>query len=91
MAADDRQKAAYNKELIYSVWKGDLFDATTVLAKGTNPNCRYSQHSGDLLPGCVDDDTLLHIAARNGNITLVKLLIIFDVNLNLKNRDGETP
>ena len=33
----------------------------------------------------------MHIAARNGNITLVKLLIIFDADPNLKNQDGETP
>ena len=99
MATVDRQKAADEQKLIYSVWKGDISDATLVLAEGTDPNCRYSQYSSidsrddssDLLPSCVDDDTSLHIAARNGNITLVKLLIVFDADPNLKNRVGETP
>ena len=90
-AEDDRQKATDGEKLIYLVWKGDISDATTALAEGANPNCRYSETSNDRLPYCVDEDTPLHIAARNGNITLVKLLIVFDADLNLKNRNGETP
>ena len=89
--ADDGRKAADGEKLIYLVWKGDISDATTALAEGTDPNSRYSENGSDRLPYCVDDDTSLHIAARNGNITLVKLLIVFDADLNLKNRNGETP
>ena len=89
--ADDRRKAADGEKLIYLVWKGDISDATTALAEGTDPDWRYSENGSDRLPNCVEGDTSLHIAARNGNITLVKLLIVFDANLNLKNRNGETP
>ena len=37
------------------------------------------------------DDPPLHIAVKNRNTTLVKLLIVFGANLELQNRNGRKP
>ena len=77
-----------DEKLIDAVEKGHISDATKALVAGADPNSRYRGRSRHHL---VYDDTALHIAARNGNILLVKLLIVFDANLRLKNQNGKTP
>ena len=81
-----------DETLIHAVEKGHVCDATKILAEGANPNCRYPGKSKPLLHrSWIRNDTPMHIAARNGSTILVKLLIVFDANLSLKNDNEETP
>ena len=81
-----------DETLIHAVEKGHVCDATKMLAEGANPNCRYPGKSKPLLHrSWIRNDTPMHIAARNGSTILVKLLIVFDANLSLKNDNEETP
>ena len=85
-ALAERKPKDVDTKLINFIESEDISKATTALADGANPN--YRCDGGTKF---VADDTPLHIAARNGSTTLVKLLIIFDANPNLKNQNGETP
>ena len=81
-----RKPKDVDTKLMNFIESEDISKATTALADGANPN--YCCDGGTKF---VTGDTPLHIAARNGSKTLVKLLIIFDANPNLKNQNGETP
>ena len=74
-----------DEKLINAVEKGHVSDATTALAEGADPNCLCCHGS------LHHNDTPTHIAAKNGNTTLMKLLIVFDADVNMKNQKGETP
>lgn len=76
------------EKLITAAEKGHISDATKALVAGADPNCRYRGRNRHHL---VNNDTPLHISARRGDVVLVKLLIVFDADLNLKNRNRETP
>lgn len=39
----------------------------------------------------ITGNTLMHFAAQNGNYEIVKLLMKNDANVNIKNKDGNTP
>ena len=80
-----KAKAKLDEKLINAVEKGHVSDATTALAEGADPNCLCCHGS------LHHNDTPTHIAARNGNTTLMKLLIVFDADVNMKNQKGETP
>ena len=77
-----------DEKLITAAEKGHISDATKALVAGADPNCRYRGRNRHHL---VNNDTPLHISARRGDVVLVKLLIVFDADLNLKNRNQETP
>jgi len=65
--------------LMWFVATQDIPKATLALANGADPNF---QSGGD---------PPLHIAVKNRNTTLVKLLIVFGANLELLNRNGSKP
>lgn len=69
-------------KLFEYVRKDDIPKAVNILVeKDANPN-DYNDSSGD---------TALHAAVRNHNVSLVKLLILFDADLQVVNKQGETP
>ena len=69
-------------KLFEYVRKDDISKAVNILVeKDANPN-DYSDSTGD---------TALHAAVRNHNVSLVKLLILFDADLQVVNKQGETP
>ena len=76
-----------DEKLIHAAERGHVSDATKALVAGADPNCRYRGRNRHL----VYNDTPLHISARRGDVVLVKLLIVFDADLNLKNENRETP
>ena len=80
-----------DENLIRAVEHGVISDATTALAEGACPNYPYTKKGIHHFKHWDDDDTPLHIAVKKKSATLVKLLIIFDANLNLKNGKGKTP
>lgn len=47
--------------------------------------------SGNINKKYRNDDSLLHIAVRNGSTKIVKMLINNDININAKNSNGDTP
>ena len=80
-------------KLVQYVVNEDISGATSVLTspEGADANwqLQYDRDIGERK--FVRGDSVLHIAVKMRNATLVKLLIIFDANLQVKNRMRETP
>ena len=76
----DYLKAPPGEKLLECVREKNVKGATSFLVDGTNPNFQ------DPTTG----NTALHIAAKVRSEILVKLLIVFDANLTLKNKDNQT-
>ena len=66
--------------LMVAIEKQYLKSTLFLLLSGADPN----QHHP------ITEDTPLHFAVRNGNLHLIKLLLIFDADPNLCNKAGET-
>ena len=64
-----------------AVKKGYLNSAVSLAAAGANPNICHHETG----------NTALHFAAEAGNQILVKLLLVFGVDLKPKNKAGKTP
>ena len=89
-------REAANEKLISAVENNCVSDAiAALLGKGADPNCRYHETGQKKCFArsvtLVDGDTPLHIAARKGETTLVKLLIVFDAELEPYNQKQERP
>ena len=67
--------------LMMSIEKGYVKSCMYLLLSGANPN--YCQES--------TGNTSLHLAVISSNLLLVKLLLVFDANPNIKNADNQTP
>ena len=67
--------------LMISVEKGYLQSSMYLLLGGADPN-RIQHSSGD---------TPLHSAVRSGILSLVQLLLVFDADPLIENKDGKTP
>ena len=76
----DPLKAPSGEELLEYVRQKKVDKATNALVEGTDPNFQ-DRKTGD---------TALHVAVSIKSEVLVKLLIVFDVNLTLKNSEQQT-
>ena len=75
---------AVNKEgrtpLMTAVCKEHVFSSSSLLQAGAEPNIRNPSNGY----------TALHYAAELGNLTLVKLLVVFSADIKAVNSDGKT-
>ena len=76
----DPLKAPSGEELLEYVRQKKVEKATNALVEGTDPNFQ-DRKTGD---------TALHVAVSIKSEVLVKLLIVFDANLTLKNSEQQT-
>ena len=66
--------------LMLAVKKGYLNSAMSLLAAGADPDISHRETG----------NTALHLAAEAGNQTLVKMLVVFGADLEMKNKAGKT-
>ena len=69
-----------NTPLMLAVQKASIDSCLYLLLGGAHPDCKHP-YTGD---------TAVHIAARIGNLTLVKLLIAFEADLSFINKKGHS-
>ena len=67
--------------LMVSVQKGYINSSVSILQAEANPDVQNPQTG----------DTALHYAVQKGSVALVKAIIAFGGNINIKNKDGLTP
>jgi ankyrin repeat protein len=65
----------------YNAAKPEGFEAKAALLRNAGLNLTKSQHNGN---------TLLHLAAMDNNLSLMKRLRKFDIDINAKNDEGNT-
>ena len=67
--------------LMITIKKGNLNSAMSLLAAEADPDICHHETG----------NTALHLAAEAGNLVLVKLLLVFGADLQIKNKAGKTP
>jgi calcium-independent phospholipase A2 len=67
--------------LMLAIEKGYVKSAFNLLLAGSDPNC-HDEASGN---------TPLHVAARNDNLLMIKLLVVFNANVLIANHNKEMP
>ena len=67
--------------LMLAVRKGHLHSALSLVAAGADPDVCHPETG----------NTALHYAAEAGNQSLVKLLVVYGADINIKNEAGKTP
>ena len=67
--------------LYSSVQKGYIKSCFFLLLGGANPNFVHP----------ISGNTCLHLAAEQCSLVLVKLILVFDADISIKNADGKTP
>ena len=77
----DDTDGASNSILIEAVGRNSTPIVLQLLLLGSKPNQRRA----------VDGNTALHVAAKNNNKVMVKLLLAFKADPNIKNENNETP
>lgn len=72
------------KELCERVWDGRFRDVERLLKMGVNVNYKDRR-------GVENGWTPLHTAAGRGHADMIKLLLVYDADIALKNNEGQTP
>lgn len=75
-------KCSSNKNLVNLVKSGDVEKMAVIIGQGFDVNTRFEDH---------ENETLLHVASRVGNLILVHLLIQAGANVDVTNNQLSTP
>lgn len=79
-ALEYRCKSTNQTPLFAAIQRNNLDNTLQLLSYGSILTCED-----------INGDTPLHIAVRNGNPEIVKLLLCFDADISTKNKTDETP
>lgn len=85
---ENEHKINLNKQLYTAVLVGKYESIEQLIKEGAN---LHIQEGKILLQYDNDENTLLHIAARNGDLEIVKLLISLGARIDARNRRLQTP
>lgn len=75
-----KPKKKLQKELSDAVWKKDERLVTELVGRGANINVRFD-----------NDFTLLHIAVREGDMRMMRLLVRLGADIHIPNARGNSP